>query len=40
MTVIEEGVLGLFHHRSIVASLGEDRLTRMFFVERKPVEQT
>jgi hypothetical protein len=74
MTVIEEAVVGLFHHRSIAASLGElfgprleetiagyvimllvlipycafrvlgealgdDRLTRMFFVEREPMQQ-
>jgi hypothetical protein len=74
MTVIEEAVVGLFHHRSITASLGElfgprleetiagyvimllvlipycafrvlgealgeDRLTRMFFVEREPMRQ-
>ena len=73
MTVIEEAVVGLFHHRSIAASLGElfglrleetiagyvimllvlipycafrvlgealgdDRLTRMFFVEREPMQ--
>jgi hypothetical protein len=75
MTVIEEAVVGLFHHRSIAASLGElfgprleetiagyvimllvlipycafrvlgealgdDRLTRMFFVEREPIQQS
>ena len=74
MTVIEEAVVGLFHHRSIAASLGElfgprleetlagyvimllvlipycafrvldealgdGRLARMFFVERKPIER-
>jgi hypothetical protein len=74
MTVIEEAVVGLFHHRSIATSLGElfgprleetiagyvimllilipycafrvlgealgdDRLTRMFFVEREPMQQ-
>jgi hypothetical protein len=74
MTVIEEAVVGLFHHRSITASLGElfgprleetvagyvimllvlipycafrvlgealgeDRLTRMFFVAREPMRQ-
>jgi hypothetical protein len=74
MTIIEEAVVGLFHHRSIAASLGdlvgprleetlagylimllvlipffafrvlseelgEGRLERMFFVERKPMER-
>jgi hypothetical protein len=73
MTIIEEAVVGMFHGRSIAASLGElggprleetfagivitllvlipyfafrvlgealgkDRLTRMFFIEREPVE--
>lgn len=73
LTIIEEAVVGLFHHQSIAASLselagprleetvvgilivllvlvpyfafrvlgeeiGEDRLVRMFFVERKPTE--
>ncbi len=73
LTIIEEAIVGLFHHQSIAASLGElagprleetlasilivllvlipyfafrvlgeelgeDRLIRMFFVERKPVE--
>ena len=74
LTIIEEAVVGLFHHRSIAASLGElagvrleetlagylimllvlvpyfafrvlgetlgeGRLTRMFFVEREPMAQ-
>jgi hypothetical protein len=73
MTLIEEAVVGMFHHRSIAASLGEvvgprleetiagivimllvlipyfafrvlgealgkDRLARMFFIEREPIE--
>ncbi len=75
MTIIEEAVVGLFHHRSIASSLGdlfgprleetlagylimlmvllpycafrvleealgEGRLTRMFFVEREPIERS
>jgi hypothetical protein len=74
MTIIEEAVVGLFHHHSIAASLGElfgarleetiagyvimllvlipycafrvldealgeGRLARMFFVERKPMDR-
>jgi hypothetical protein len=74
LTIIEEAVVGLFHHQSIAASLGdlvgrrleetlagylivllvlipyfafrvlgnvlgEGKLTRMFFVERQPIDQ-
>lgn len=75
LTILEEAVVGLFHHRTIAASLGdlfgakldetlagyvimllilipycafrvlgeelgEGRLERMFFVERRPIRQT